>query len=60
MTSARSRSALRSMGVENIRFAFRSILVQRLRSFLTLLGIVSGVAPAFHCSKLELSAVSLR
>jgi putative ABC transport system permease protein len=32
------------MGVENIRFAFRSILVQRLRSFLTLLGIVSGVA----------------
>src|SRR5664279_6091882 len=44
MTSARNRSALRSMGVENIRFAFRSILVQRLRSFLTLLGIVSGVA----------------
>ncbi len=44
MTSARTRSALRSMGVENIRFAFRSILVQRLRSFLTLLGIVSGVA----------------
>jgi putative ABC transport system permease protein len=39
-----SRSALRSLGVENIRFAFRSILVQRLRSFLTLLGIVSGVA----------------
>jgi len=44
MASARTRSALRSMGVENIRFAFRSILVQRLRSFLTLLGIVSGVA----------------
>jgi putative ABC transport system permease protein len=32
------------MWIENIRFAFRSILVQRLRSFLTLLGIVSGVA----------------
>ncbi len=44
MASARTRSALRSMGFENIRFALRSILVQRLRSFLTLLGIVSGVA----------------
>ncbi len=44
MASTRSRSALRNMWVENIRFAFRSILVQRLRSFLTLLGIVSGVA----------------
>ena len=39
-----SRSSLRSLGLENIRFALRSILVQRLRSFLTLLGIVSGVA----------------
>ncbi len=44
MASAQSRSALRNLGVENIRFAFRSILVQRLRSFLTLLGIVAGVA----------------
>jgi len=44
MASARTRSAIRSMGLENIRFAMRSILVQRLRSFLTLLGIVSGVA----------------
>ncbi|HJV48761.1 MAG TPA: ABC transporter permease [Geothrix sp.] len=44
MASAHTRSSLRSIGIENIRFAFRSILVQRLRSFLTLLGIVSGVA----------------
>ena len=44
MASARTRTALRNLGVENIRFAFRSIMVQRLRSFLTLLGIVSGVA----------------
>ncbi len=44
MASARTRSAIRSMGLENVRFAMRSILVQRLRSFLTLLGIVSGVA----------------
>jgi len=44
MAAARARSAIRSMGIENIRFALRSILVQRLRSFLTLLGIVSGVA----------------
>jgi putative ABC transport system permease protein len=44
MASAHTRSSLRSIGMENIRFAFRSIRVQRLRSFLTLLGIVSGVA----------------
>jgi len=44
MASARTRSSIRTMGLENIRFAMRSILVQRLRSFLTLLGIVSGVA----------------
>jgi len=44
MASAQNRSSLRNLGAENIRFAFRSILVQRLRSFLTLLGIVSGVA----------------
>ena len=42
--AASNRSSLRALGVENIRFALRSILVQRLRSFLTLLGIVSGVA----------------
>ncbi|WLT30535.1 ABC transporter permease [Geothrix sp. PMB-07] len=44
MASAQTRSALRNIGIENVRFAFRSIKVQRLRSFLTLLGIVSGVA----------------
>ena len=42
--AASNRSSLRALGLENIRFALRSILVQRLRSFLTLLGIVSGVA----------------
>ncbi|MBI1754018.1 MAG: ABC transporter permease [Acidobacteria bacterium] len=41
---ARARTSLRSIHIENVRFAFRSILTQRLRSFLTLLGIVSGVA----------------
>ena len=44
MASAHTRASLRSISMENIRFAFRSIRVQRLRSFLTLLGIVSGVA----------------
>ncbi len=44
MAPAHTRSSLFGIGVENIRFAFRSIRVQRLRSFLTLLGIVSGVA----------------
>ncbi len=42
--ASHSRVSLRNISLENIRFAFRSILVQRLRSFLTLLGIVSGVA----------------
>jgi putative ABC transport system permease protein len=37
-------SFLRSVGRENILFALRSILAQKLRSFLTLLGIVAGVA----------------
>jgi putative ABC transport system permease protein len=37
-------TALRSLGWENVFFALRSIKVQRLRSFLTLLGIVAGVA----------------
>ncbi|MBK9796716.1 MAG: hypothetical protein IPP58_09495 [Holophagaceae bacterium] len=44
--AAQFHSPLRSIGIENIRFAFRSILVQRLRSFLTLLGIVSGWPPS--------------
>jgi putative ABC transport system permease protein len=37
-------TALRSIGWENVRFAFGSLLSQKLRSFLTLLGIVVGVA----------------
>jgi putative ABC transport system permease protein len=45
MTSAlRKPRVLRSIGPENIRFAMRSIRTQKLRSFLTLLGIVAGVA----------------
>jgi len=36
--------ALRSIGPQNIRFALGSIVAQKLRSFLTLLGIVAGVA----------------
>lgn len=40
----RSKSFLRSLSLENVRFALRAIKVQRLRSFLTLLGIVAGVA----------------
>ncbi len=35
---------LRSIGWENVRFALRSIVSQKLRSFLTLLGIIAGVA----------------
>jgi len=35
---------LRALGTENIRFAGQSILAQKLRSFLTLLGIMAGVA----------------
>ena len=42
--TASHRTSLLGLGLENVRFALRSILVQRLRSFLTLLGIVSGVA----------------
>jgi len=39
------RSALlRALGPETLRFAFRSIVAQKLRSFLTLLGILAGVA----------------
>ena len=37
-------SLLRAVGKENILFALRSIVAQKLRSFLTLLGIVAGVA----------------
>ena len=39
------RSALlRALGPETVRFAVRSIAAQKLRSFLTLLGILAGVA----------------
>ena len=37
-------SLVRSLGRENLLFALRSILAQKLRSCLTLLGIVAGVA----------------
>jgi putative ABC transport system permease protein len=44
MVGLLKRSPLfRSLGPENVRFAFRSIAAQRLRSFLTLLGILAGV-----------------
>jgi putative ABC transport system permease protein len=43
MASRKGTHALRSLGAENIKFALRSIKVQRLRSFLTLLGIMAGV-----------------
>jgi putative ABC transport system permease protein len=35
---------LRALGWENVRFALRAIVTQKLRSFLTLLGIIAGVA----------------
>lgn len=38
------RSVLHALGPETFRFAFRSIAAQKLRSFLTLLGILAGVA----------------
>ena len=41
---ATHRSGFRGIGTENIRFAFRAMVSQKLRSFLTLLGIVAGVA----------------
>ncbi|HET8714671.1 MAG TPA: ABC transporter permease [Holophagaceae bacterium] len=45
MASLRHRSpGLRAIGKENIRFAFRAMAAQKLRSFLTLLGIMAGVA----------------
>ena len=44
MASRIKPKTLRSIGPENIKFAFRSMVSQKLRSFLTLLGIVAGVA----------------
>jgi putative ABC transport system permease protein len=42
--SRRRSPLLRALGPETLRFAFRSIRAQKLRSFLTLLGILAGVA----------------
>jgi len=44
LTILRNSSLVRALGKENILFAFRAIITQKLRSFLTLLGIVAGVA----------------
>jgi putative ABC transport system permease protein len=41
---ATRKSGFRGIGSENVRFALRAMLSQKLRSFLTLLGIVAGVA----------------
>ncbi len=43
MAHRKGTHALRSLSAENVKFALRSIMVQRLRSFLTLLGIMAGV-----------------
>ena len=40
---ATRRPGFRGIGTENVRFAFRAMVAQKLRSFLTLLGIVAGV-----------------
>ncbi|HLO66149.1 MAG TPA: ABC transporter permease [Holophaga sp.] len=40
----RNSAFLHALSRENILFAFRAIITQKLRSFLTLLGIVAGVA----------------
>ncbi|HEX9011741.1 MAG TPA: ABC transporter permease [Holophagaceae bacterium] len=39
-----TKLGFRGIGRENVRFAFRAMVAQKLRSFLTLLGIVAGVA----------------
>ena len=44
MAVKHTSSILRALGRENILFALRSIVAQKLRSLLTLLGIVAGVA----------------
>ncbi|MBI4913877.1 MAG: ABC transporter permease [Acidobacteria bacterium] len=45
MNSALKKPALlRAIGWENVRFALRAIVTQKLRSTLTLLGIIAGVA----------------
>jgi putative ABC transport system permease protein len=40
---AQRKAGFRGIGTENIRFAMRAMFAQKLRSFLTLLGIVAGV-----------------
>ncbi|WP_243305149.1 ABC transporter permease [Geothrix oryzisoli] len=40
----RRKVGFRGIGTENVRFALRAMVAQKLRSFLTLLGIVAGVA----------------
>ena len=40
----RRKVGFRGIGTENVRFAMRAMLAQKLRSFLTLLGIMAGVA----------------
>ncbi len=44
MASRLKPKSLRGVGAENVKFALRSMVAQKLRSFLTLLGIVAGVA----------------
>ncbi len=41
---ATRKVGFRGIGTENVRFALRAMVAQKLRSFLTLLGIVAGVA----------------
>jgi len=41
---ATRKTGFRGIGTENMKFAFRAMVAQKLRSFLTLLGIVAGVA----------------
>ncbi|HEX4844829.1 MAG TPA: ABC transporter permease, partial [Geothrix sp.] len=41
---ATRKAGFRGIGTENVKFAFRAMVAQKLRSFLTLLGIVAGVA----------------
>jgi len=44
LEAVRNSPVVHAMGKENMLFAFRAIISQKLRSFLTLLGIVAGVA----------------
>ena len=44
MMAARHRARLRLSWIENVRFALVAMRAQKLRTFLTLLGVVAGVA----------------